>query len=210
MAVDNAGDFVVTWTNTGSFTDAAGTTFPVTNVEARYYTNTVQQVNLPTSLVTTTGTKQTFFSLKYDDQTIEQISVSGEAQAPSGDPTAPISTDIQGTFNLFYNATGHDTQGQMDPTVTGGTQSDTLTVDYDETATFANGVEVTGPQIASQEIQQWLDAFTPQANELSSRLRGQPRRARDCSQRHRNPHTVCRRLRPGDRRPGPIGAAYQP
>ena len=162
VAVDNAGDFVVTWTSTGSFTDAAGTAFPVTNVEARYFTNTVQQVNLPTSLVTTTGTKQTYFSLKYDDQTVEQISVTGEAQAPSGDPTAPFSTDIQGTFNLFYNATGKDTQGQMDPTVTGGTQSDTLTVDYDETATYANGVEVTGPQVASQEIQQWLNAFTPQ------------------------------------------------
>jgi hypothetical protein len=163
VAVDNAGDFVVTWTSTGSYTDSAGTTYPVTNVEARYYTNTVDQVNLPTSLLTTSGTKQSYFSLRYNDQTIEQISVTGEAQSPLGDPTAPATTNISGTFELFYNATGNDTQGQLDPTVTGGTQSDLLTVDYNEVATYAGTVEIAGPAVAAEQIQQWLNAFAPQA-----------------------------------------------
>src|SRR5579871_2949144 len=34
VAVDNSGDFVVTWTRTDSYTNPAGTTFPVDNIYA--------------------------------------------------------------------------------------------------------------------------------------------------------------------------------
>jgi hypothetical protein len=172
VAVDNSGDFVVTWTRSDLYTNAAGTTFPVTNVFARYYTDAVQQVNLPTSLLTTTGTKQPYFSLKYNDQTIEQISVKGEAQSPLGNPAGSpfpgfpgvLNTNIAGTFVLFYNATGNDTPGQMVPTVNGGTQSDLLTVNYNEIATFnAAGAEIAGPALAAEQIQNWLNAFAPEA-----------------------------------------------
>ena len=88
VASDNNNDFVVTWTRTDSYTVANGTTYPVNNVYARYYTDTVDQVNLPTSLLTTTsGSTQPSFSLRYNDQTIEQISVTGGV-APTGDPNA--------------------------------------------------------------------------------------------------------------------------
>ena len=129
MAVDNAGDFLVTWTNTGSYTDAAGATYPVTNIEARYYTDTVDQVNLPTSLLTTTGTSQPYFSLKYNDQTIEQISVSGEAQSPSG---APTGTSIRAPSSCFSTQPATTFRASKIPTVGGGTRSDLLTVNYNE------------------------------------------------------------------------------
>ena len=165
VAVDNSGDFVVTWTRSGTYTGSSGTAFPDTNVFARYYTNAVQQVNLPTSLMTTTGTKQSYFSLKYNDQTITQISISGESQAPAGNTTALFTgTNISGTFVLFFNATGNDAPGQLDPTVNGGTQSNLLTVTYDETALYnAQGVEIAGPAIAAEQIQNWLNAFAPEA-----------------------------------------------
>ncbi len=172
VAVDNSGDFVVSWTRSGTYTGSSGTAFPTTNVYARYYTNAVQQVNLPTSLMTTTGAKQSYFSLKYNDQTISQISITGEAQAPLGDPAGalfpgfvvPVGTNISGTFVLYFNATGNDTPGQLDPTVNGGTQSNLLTVTYDETALYnAQGVEIAGPAIAAEQIQNWLNAFAPEA-----------------------------------------------
>ncbi len=172
VAVDNSGDFVVAWTRSGTYTGSSGTAFPVTNVYAHYYTNAVQQVNLPTSLLTTTGTKQSYFSLKYNDQTVSQISITGEAQAPLGDPAGSpfpgfpgvVDTNISGTFLLFYNATGNDTPGQSDPTVNGGTQLDLLTVTYNEIATYnAAGVEIAGPAIAAEQIQNWLNAFAPEA-----------------------------------------------
>ena len=163
VATDNSGDFVVTWTRTDSFTNGVGTTFPVTDVLARYYTDTVQRVNLPTSLMTTTGTTQPTFSLRYNDQTIEQISITGASQAPAGDPTAPQTTNISGTFVLWFNATGQDTMGQMVPTVDGGTQADTLTVNFNEIANFVNGVETEGPAATAAQIQIWLNAFAPVA-----------------------------------------------
>jgi len=172
VAVDNSGDFVVTWTRSGTYTGSSGSTFPVSNVYARYYTNAVQQVNLPTSLMTTTGTKQTYFSLKYNDQTISQISITGQAQAPLGGSSGvvvpglvtAVDTDIAGTFVLYFNATGNDTPGQLVPTVNGGTQSDLLTVNYNEVALYnAAGTEIDGPAVAAEQIQNWLNAFAPEA-----------------------------------------------
>jgi hypothetical protein len=172
VAMDNAGDFLVTWTRTDSYTNPAGTTFPVNNVYARYYTNAVQRITLPTSLLTTTGTTQPTFSLRYNDQTIQQISVTGASQSPSGNPNAPATTNISGTFTLFFNTTGSDTQGAMVPTVGGGTQSNLLVVDYNEVATFVDGVQVAGPAAAAAQIQTWLRSFAPVAANLASNFAG--------------------------------------
>ena len=120
IAADNAGDFAVTWTRQDPILNANGN--PITNpqtglsetvsdVWARYFTQTVQQVTLPA------GTAK--FSLTDNDQTIDEISVTtgtapaganGSQTSTEGDTTNPIS----GTFNLFYNATGNDTIGQQD------------------------------------------------------------------------------------------------
>jgi hypothetical protein len=180
VTTDNNSDFVVTWTRTNSYTDANGTTFPVTDVYARYYTDTVQQVNLPSSLTTVTGAIQPTFSLRYNDQTIQQISVTAAASAPSGDPNPPAATNISGTFTLFFNATGNDTQGQMDATVSGGTQSNLLTVAYSEiegstVLVSVGGVPtpvLTGPSEAAAEIQAWLNAFAPVAANAATGFAG--------------------------------------
>ena len=120
IASDNAGDFAVAWTRQDPILDASGN--PITNpatgltetvsdVRARYFTQTVQQITLPAGAAR--------FSLTDNDQTIDQISVTtgtapagadGSATATVGSTTNPIS----GTFNLFYNATGNDTVGQQD------------------------------------------------------------------------------------------------
>ncbi len=82
-------------------------------------------------------------------------------RSPRREP--PTGTSISGTFELFFNATGNDVQGQQDPTVGGGTQSDLLTVNYNEVAGYnADGVEIAGPAVAAQQIQTWLNAFAPQ------------------------------------------------
>ena len=126
IASDNAGDFVVTWTRQDDVLDSNGN--PITNpatdepetvsdVYARYFTQTVQQVTLPT------GTAR--FSLTDNDQTIDEISVTtGTAPAGAGTGTTGETTvtseagdttnPISGTFNLWYNATGNDTLGQQD------------------------------------------------------------------------------------------------
>ena len=66
-----------------------------------------------------------------------------------------------------------------------------MTVNYDET----------DPTAAAQQIQTWLNSFTP--------VTGVERRDACDRQRHRSPH-VRRRLRCGHRGPGPVDAAAVP
>ena len=126
IASDNAGDFVVTWTRQDSIVDANGnpitdpsTGLPetVSDVWARYFTQNVQQITLPA------GTAK--FSLTDNDQTIDEISVTtgtapagatgtGGIEETGGSEVGYTSNPIEGTFNLFYNATGDDTIGQQD------------------------------------------------------------------------------------------------
>jgi hypothetical protein len=154
VASDDNGDFVVTWTRTAPV--MVGTaTYEVENVYARYFTDTVEQISLPgpgssnnkgqylpNGIATNfDGNSNTVgsFSLTYNDQTIEQISVSA-GTAPTGDPSAGTA-DVKGTFTLWYDANGN---GIIDP-------NELLTVNYDETA----------PSAAAQQIQTWLQSFKP-------------------------------------------------
>jgi len=141
VASDNSGDFVVTWTRSDSVLDAFGNPiinpatggpYQVTNVYARYFTDTVEQITLPA------GTSR--FSLTDNDQTIDEISVTA-GTAPLGDPSPPLDPNIFGTFTLWFDANGN---GVIDP-------NETLTVNYDETA----------PTAAAQQIQSWLNSFSP-------------------------------------------------
>ena len=115
--------------------------------------------------IATAGAAQPTFSLTYNDQTIDQISVTA-GTPPAGDTTAVTDAlenpNMSGTFTLWYDANGNGTIDQNAATVSGGTQSEEFVVPYSEIATYgANGVETSGPQYTAEQIQNWLNAFAP-------------------------------------------------
>ena len=121
VASDNSGDFVVAWANASSG-----------NVYARYFTNTEEQITLPT------GT--TRFSLTDNDQTIDQISIVG-GTPPTGDPNAADFGPVEGTFTLWFDANGDGIQ----------TANETLAnIPYDQT----------NPSATATAIQTWLNGFS--------------------------------------------------
>ena len=155
VASDNAGDFVVAWTRDSTVTGSNGTAYQVSNVYARYFTDTVEQVSLPgpgtynnnnqylsNGIATNIGTGQPTFSMTYNDETIDQISVTA-GTAPAGDLNVDDNAAVAGTFTLWYDANGN---GMVDP-------NETLVVNYDET----------DPTAAALQIQTWLNSFTPVA-----------------------------------------------
>ena len=89
VAGDNNGDFVVTW----SQTDTNGAGGQDTNIYARYYTNAVQRIDLPT------GTQS--IALRYNGNAIEKLSVSAETQ-PYTDVYDNGVNDVWGFFYLTY------------------------------------------------------------------------------------------------------------
>ncbi len=150
VASDNSGDFVVTWTREDSVLNiagqpiinpATGSPYEVSDVYARYFTDTVEKITLPA------GT--TSFSLKDNDQTIEQISITAGSD-PTGDPN-PVNPDIEGTFTLWYDANGNGTIDTNLVGVDGQPQSELLTVNYSEL----------DPTAAAQQVQTWLNNFLP-------------------------------------------------
>ena len=176
VASDNAGDFVVTWASEVNVLDSSGNPvinpstgepYQVSNVYARYFTDTVEQINLPGAGTTNNngtslpnGIATNFdnnpntvghFSLTYNDETIMQISVTG-GNAPAGAnggtlnniiPTANTTENVAGQFTLWFDANGN---GIVDP-------GETLTVNYNEIT----------PQLAATQIQTWLRTFAPVA-----------------------------------------------
>ena len=181
VAGDDSGDFVVAWSRLDNVLNAAGNPiinpatsgpYQVSNVYARYFTDTVEQISLPgagtsnnNGVYLPNGIATNFdndantvghFSLSYNDETVQQISITAGTE-PSGDAAADAniaaSANIAGEFTLYLNATGNDAVGQNDPTVGGGTQSDLLNVFYDET----------NPTLAASQIQAWLRNFAPVA-----------------------------------------------
>ncbi len=155
VASDNAGDFVVAWTRDSTVTGSNGTAYQVNNVYARYFTDTVEQVSLPgpgtynnnnqylsNGIATSIGTGQPTFSLAYNDETVNQISVTA-GTAPAGNVVAADNEEVAGTFTLWYDANGN---GMVDP-------GETLVVNYDEA----------DPTAGTQQIQTWLNSFTPVA-----------------------------------------------
>jgi len=185
ISSDDSGDFVVTWTRTANVLDAngnpvinpaTGIAYQATNVYARYFTQTVEEIDLPgpgsvnnNGQYLPNGIATDFdnnadtighFTLTYNDETIDQIAVtagiapelSAGAFGVTGVPQA--AQLISGEFTLYFNATGNDTIGQNDLGVDGQPdQSDLLHVSYDETT----------PSLAAAEIQTWLRGFAPVA-----------------------------------------------
>ena len=90
VAVDNNGDFVVTWTRFESRPDPSnptpGATVSDANIYARYYTDAVQRITLPA------GT--TSFKLQYNGNEVQKLSLSAGA-TPFG-----FRDNISGQFDL--------------------------------------------------------------------------------------------------------------
>ncbi|MGA2253720.1 MAG: hypothetical protein ABSG53_03585, partial [Thermoguttaceae bacterium] len=197
VASDDSGDFVVAWTRTANVLNssgnpvinpATGVPYQVNNVYARYFTDTVEQIDLPgpgtlnnngqylpngiaTNFDNNSATVGSF-SLTYNDETIDQIAVTAgiPPELSAGQPgqggltgipqAAPL---ISGDFTLFFNATGNDTIGQNDLGVDGQyDQSDLLHVSFDETT----------PTFAAQQIQTWLQGFAPVAGNPATGFAG--------------------------------------
>ena len=176
VASDNASDFVVTWAREDPLLNSSGNPimnpvtgepYQVSNVYARYFTDTVERVilpgpgtknnagqTLPNGIATnfdnnpnTVGT----FSLAYNDETIDQISVTGgnaPAGANGGTIVGPVVTttlneNVAGQFTLWFDANGN---GIID-------SGEILTVNYNEFT----------PQLAAAQIQTWLRGIAPVA-----------------------------------------------
>ncbi|NLS96608.1 MAG: hypothetical protein GXX96_31110 [Planctomycetaceae bacterium] len=122
LAVDNDGDFVVTWTrydavdNNGNPIDA--------NIYARYFTDEVQRLTLPNQLAhDTDGAANTLgsFTLEYNAAEIQMLSItSGVQPFTSNDLDGTADEDevgqMSGSFVLGYDLTGDGTVGD-DPGV---------------------------------------------------------------------------------------------
>ncbi len=141
LAVDNDGDFVVAWTrydgvdNSGNPTDA--------NIYARYFTDEVQRLTLPTQLAedndgltSTLGT----FTLEYAAPEIQMLSITAGVQPFTSDDPDTDEDEvgrITGSFVLGYDLTGDGTIGD-DPGVT-----ETVTVrEFTEDAMEANAATI--------------------------------------------------------------------
>ena len=139
LAVDNDGDFVVTWTryddvdNDGNPTDA--------NIYARYFTDEVQRLSLPSQMAEDTDGKDSTlgtFTLEYDAAEIQMLSITAGIQPfTSDDVDGAVDEDevgtIEGSFVLGYDLTGDGTIGD-DPGV-----NEVVTIrDFSETSMEAN------------------------------------------------------------------------
>ncbi|HYW79162.1 MAG TPA: hypothetical protein VE890_06265, partial [Thermoguttaceae bacterium] len=107
LAVDNDGDFVVTWTGYDEFIDENGETVVDANIYARFFTDEVQRITLPHDIAVdhddlegTVGK----FDLEYNTSEIQQISIT----AGIGPFVEPLSVPnlITGSFSLAVDVNG--------------------------------------------------------------------------------------------------------
>ncbi len=134
VASDHNGDFVVVYTRTDPVLNADGTqaTDPAsgallsgTNVYARYFTNEVQRIVLPASVLDADPTNSSHtakFSLEYGGNEIQQINFS---QSPATALDGAFSVGpISGTFSMWLDVNG---DGVQDP------DEVTALINFDET-----------------------------------------------------------------------------
>ena len=150
VATADNGDFVATWSQTDNVLDAAGNPITIngnpltqSDVWARYFTQEVQRITLPTSIANNNDDDPNTvgrFSLTYNTQTIQEISFSA-GTAPAYDGNIEDFFPMQGYYTLWFDANGN---GKVDP----GEQA---TLPFDETQ----------PAASAAVIQAWLRSFTP-------------------------------------------------
>ena len=104
VAMDDNGDFVVTWARTDAVLDANGNyvtdvanggLLTDSNIYARYFTNAVERIDLPYDPVTGLPTAKTI-ALQYNGNEIQQLTISAGSAPYVG------RTSVSGTFDLTY------------------------------------------------------------------------------------------------------------
>ena len=129
VACDDNGDFVVVYTSTTPVLDAngnqaydpaTGAALSGTNVYARYFTEEVQQIVLPASVLNSAGSGQyAKFSLVYGGNEVQQLTFSQSDAIGTLLDGAASAAPITGTFTLSF-------------TTTGGTAQTTNPINFDE------------------------------------------------------------------------------
>ena len=120
MAMDDDGDFVVTWTRYDNFVDpTTGQTVRNANVYARYFTDEVQRISVPDELVeNNVDGEYGFFTIKYGGNEVQKITISA-----THEPLTGSQKNILGNIELGFDVNGN---GSIDP----GTEI--TTIFYDE------------------------------------------------------------------------------
>ena len=138
IAVDNDGDFVVTWTRNDPVYDKFGN--PVvdyetgdymsdSNIYARYFTDEVQRITLPAGVLTNNNDKYyATFSLDVNGNEVQRLTVTS-GTVPS---TYTGTRSISGSFSLWYD-------GDRDKSVDAG---ETVSVSFDEDDPLGNAVNM--------------------------------------------------------------------
>ena len=143
LAVDNDGDFVVTWTRYEGV-DGDGNPDDA-NIYARYFTDEVQRLSLPSQMAQDTdGVASSLgsFTLEYDAPEIQILSITAGIQPFSADDVdGAVDEDeigqIEGSFILGYDLTGDGTIGD-DPGV-----NEIVTIpDFSEAAMESNAAMI--------------------------------------------------------------------
>ena len=212
VATDDNGDFVVTWTsynplinpNTGKQVISA-TSAPVVegNIYARYYTDDVQRITLPSAILTqhASGTYGSF-QLVYNGSEQQELAITATT-APFGGPV-----DLAGTFRLGF-----------DPNGKAPTPSEQVTISYNETdplqttagdiqtALSGLGGPLTDVSVSAVNAPPFSHQFRPRrAGQSRAADRGRPdelqlqHRVLACGDDHRNADPGDHRIDPGDSR----------
>jgi large repetitive protein len=121
LAVDNDGDFVVTWTRYDDVVDDVPTDG---NIYARYFTDEVQRLSLPSQMAVDSDgqdSTQGSFTLEYNAAEMQMLSITAGIQPFTTDDTnGAVNEDevgqIEGSFMLGYDLTGDGSIGD-DPGV---------------------------------------------------------------------------------------------
>lgn len=101
IASDHDGDFVVTWARQDTVTDGNGQTLQDWNIYARYFTDEVQRVTLPSGVLNNTIAPNGTMTLRYGGSTVvEKLTFSAGYQ-----PSTPMGSQelINADFQLSFN-----------------------------------------------------------------------------------------------------------
>ncbi len=164
MAMDDDGDFVVTWTRYDPVYDEDGNyvTDPTTgeimqdaNVYARYFTDEVQRITIPDELVVdeVEGSYSAFY-IKYGGNEIQEITISATAEAETN-----YQEDIAGEITLGFDVNGNGVVSA----------DETVTVIYDETdlmAVTANKLQTALQGLGGALADVTIDPVTPTQYEI--------------------------------------------
>jgi hypothetical protein len=109
VATNNNGDYVVTWTSYDPLMSNGKQVGTESNIYARYYTDDVQRITLPSSLLTQSGQGGTYgsFQLIYNGAEQQELAI-----AATSDPFGAAS-DISGSFKVGFNVNNPNSEATI-------------------------------------------------------------------------------------------------